>query len=448
MNSNFIINPDTGRNVKINGNVGEKVLNKYYEDGGIIQFKNYKEELGNGDDRYVTLGCRYSGNPNCHYESWAQTLIKPLLKLEPDTNNPSLVDDHVTSTIGSGYSIGTVAATLEITNKGIDQLPADLREGLFAQSGTYPTCVRFSEAPVGKEYHLARIAAKVDLSSVGKGEMDFTTVESTKVFPLGHNGLLSMYHKLTDVGNAESKLSSAYSLLGTVARGLTSASSIPSMMSANTPDLKTKAHGLLSYNAGGKDYYSHVPFAIDGKKSSAVFKFRFAAVNKHKFFNSKNKKKVNRILASKKTQAEKDAAIMKMCRDTGKEVLARNFRKDTKTKDMEWELQIQLSEHPDRDPINDATLLWNSEFYTVGKLRIPHQDINEEGLSNLVPIENSKRLLFYPGKVHRPVGDVACYRAYVYPKYDKVRQQHLLGISNGKAQKCPFMDMMNNMHNK
>jgi hypothetical protein len=39
----------------------------------------------------------------------------------------------------------------------------------------------------------------------------------------------------------------------------------------------------------------------------------------------------------------------------------------------------------------------------------------------MLPIENSKRLSFVPGKVHEGVGDIAVFRNYLYPRYDVAR---------------------------
>ena len=53
-------------------------------------------------------------------------------------------------------------------------------------------------------------------------------------------------------------------------------------------------------------------------------------------------------------------------------------------------------------------------------------------------LENTKRLSFVPGKIHKGVGDISAYRNYLYPLYNKARQQHLLGIVDGTPIRCPF----------
>ena len=56
---------------------------------------------------------------------------------------------------------------------------------------------------------------------------------------------------------------------------------------------------------------------------------------------------------------------------------------------------------------------------------------------------NSKRFVFDPSvNPNPPVGDIAAFRAYFYPRYDRARQAHLLGVQSGQPAACPFQKIL------
>ena len=414
-----------------------------------VVFHDYKEYLEQSLDRKIPIGCNTPKSPNCHWSRWADILIEPLLAMTPNAANPSSVDDHQSSTIGNGFTLGTVAGFLSIEEDSLEMFPPSIRLGLFAKAGVFPVCIRFSEAPVDQSvdkkgvsvaaFNLARLAAKIELAP-GK-EIDLLTTESLPNFPIGNNSQLATFHEMTLLKAKKSFQRSNIFVhaFRTVAHVVSDLRQTLQMAQVATPSHEDIRKKHLPYNVGGKEFYSMTPFAVQGPDAAAVFKFRFKPLP-----SEKNRYRNKTLAELLKDATDDDLARLSKNKNTA-ETMAMNFREDLRQYDIRYYLQVQFSTSPECEPLNDVKITWRSKWYTLGLLVIPKQNVNAEGLSDKVPIENSKRLSFCPGKIHQGVGDISAYRQFLYPLYDQVRQEVLLGVKGGIPQQCPFHDIMQNM---
>ncbi|MDC0367024.1 hypothetical protein OAM67_01210 [bacterium] len=404
------------------------------------RYQNYAKVLAAHGDRTTTTSAR---NPNSHFKAWSNVLINNLkTKVKPNPAKPALVDDHGTgepgtgTTIGNGYTLGVAAGVLYVTQRGLQQIPVHFRNGLF-KAGKYNVCTRFSEAPASG-MHLARLAAKVQL---GQGrELDLLTTETKTNFPIADNKALSIF------------VQSETSTLQAAVRALWYAGTTKKLVANNPPTVGELGMMHLPLQPLGRSFYSMVPFAVKGSGAGeiAVFKFSFVPrdATRRAFVDKEMMHKCRHVLRSKVTSKEKYAQLKELATHNTKFTMADSVRRGLKSKQpVEYDLRVQFSTDPRTEPLNDATVRWNTPEYTIGTLRIPAQTCNADGVSSLVKLDNSKRLSFVPGKIHKSVGDVGAFRHYLYPHYDRARQQHLLG-NDGTAQKCPFAHIAANMNRK
>lgn len=442
MDYNYFINdPKTGRNVSIYSRKGQQIINEYAmnQHGGTkIPYYDYKATLDAGQDRTVPTKCMFNKNPECHWPDWAKILIDNMEQIQPQATNPELVDDHDGTLIGNGYTIGLVSGILNISAEDLEQIPDDLRTGILEKEGNFTTCIRFSEAPVDKgNYHLARLAAKICLAH--DRELDILTTETGQNFPIPNNHGLSIFHS-GEATKHGSMIGKTVSALGTFGRVVRYGPAFIQLFKNSKPTEQQLREKHLPYTVAGREYYSMSPFAIDGKHSSAVVKFAFIpkAKTRHLFTNTE---------LAREAQTADQATLATLVKDVNtKYSMKEGFKHDVENNDIEFDFKIQFSTDPERDPINYLTKNWESPYYKVGTLTIPKQKIVKDGMSAIFAshFDNTKRLSFVPGKIHRGVGDISAYRNYLYPLYNKARQQHLLG-NDGKPLKCPFGFMMRQM---
>lgn len=401
--------------------------------GTHFPFYDYKEILDTGGDRSITASelpaaalasmnslTLNSGDPNKSWFGWAKSLIDKLKQnVIPQRDKPEDVDDHNATTIGNGYTIGLVHGVLNINGDDLKRIPYDLKTGMFKQTGNFRTTIRFSEAPVGEgAYHLARLAAKIELGA--DKEIDILTTETGQNFPIPNNNALSFFHSL------EAKK------LGTIARGFAYLKNVVDMVKNSKPTDQQLRELHLPYTVAGRDYYSMSPFAIEGKKSSAVVKFAFTP--------KAETRDIFTTGLAEQAKTANPATLSRLVKENTKFTMKEGFERDVKNNDIVFDFKIQFSTDPVRDPINYLTKNWESPYYKVGTLTIPKQELTKDGMATIFAphLENTKRLSFVPGKIHKGVGDVSAYRNYLYPLYNKARQQHVLGIVDGTPIRCPF----------
>jgi hypothetical protein len=97
---------------------------------------------------------------------------------------------------------------------------------------------------------------------------------------------------------------------------------------------------------------------------------------------------------------------------------------ELKQRPFEFDLQIQLCTDLQRMPVQDVTVEWLeqfSPFVTVAKVRIPKQDISDDG-----NLEKMDALSFTPWRVtadHAPLGEIQRVRKEVYRRSSMVRHR-------------------------
>mmetsp|Transcript_33421 Transcript_33421/g.71039 ORF Transcript_33421/g.71039 Transcript_33421/m.71039 type:complete len:375 (+) Transcript_33421:92-1216(+) len=132
----------------------------------------------------------YSALPQ-NYEMWEKLMVGKFYDGWKDADSPTGVrtNDHNFNTpLGQGNTLGFVAAQLTLTNH------TGMNYGLFAQSGTIPAVVRFSDFGADTSTkRLARMAVKVPLESAWGGEVNLLFTETLDVFPIDDYKQLSSF---------------------------------------------------------------------------------------------------------------------------------------------------------------------------------------------------------------------------------------------------------------
>lgn len=329
------------------------------------------------------------------------------------------VDDHDGTPIGNGESIGLVAATLTLDKSQINKLPPQFQTGLFSLCGS-STCPKMKAAirmshTNAASLDLMRISLKVNTKI---GEVDFTTTETLKGFPIANRDQLNAF---------------AFQ----VRRGLPAALlRFPrefAQLAGQTNNL-VKAFGDETTVAGalGKDYYSMIPFRLGNAGSSAgAFKMRLAAQQPVRFPGAGSSK----------------AQYLKNMRD--------QFVENVEADEHRFSFDIQVATDPKHHSVMDAATVWNetsAPWIRMGDVVIPRQRFSKPvTVGNVVGSGlwvngrasfNSKELRFNPSSAaHPPIGDIGHFRTYLYPIYDKERQEYLLGKSGGAPAVCPWAMM-------
>ena len=117
------------------------------------------------------------------------------------------VDDHDAIQLGKGHTLAILAGKLELTEQHLEQLPAQLRVGLFEHARTadeaYPVYIRLSHTHAcGLD--LARAAVKVNLApdpaapEQWTSVMDMLTTESVNFFHVKNMGELQTFNRMSE----------------------------------------------------------------------------------------------------------------------------------------------------------------------------------------------------------------------------------------------------------
>ncbi len=99
-----------------------------------------------------------------------------------------------------------------------------------------------------------------------------------------------------------------------------------------------------------------------------------------------------------------------------------DFSTQLRSKELQWDLQLQPFVDPQRTPIEDASVNWPSPYTTVARLTLPRQDsASPQGQALAQQVEAA---VFDPWQAlaaHRPLGDVMRARKVVYFESQKGR---------------------------
>jgi catalase len=111
----------------------------------------------------------------------------------------------------------------------------------------------------------------------------------------------------------------------------------------------------------------------------------------------------------------------------------RDFLRDRLIKDLKYPkepiafaLFVQFQENKDKEPIDDATVIWKTKFIRVGTITLPKQDIDTDDRH-----KKDKQMSFSPGNAlpeHAPLGSINMVRKKVYEQLarERIKEQPAL----------------------
>jgi hypothetical protein len=209
------------------------------------------------------------------------------------------IDDHQISTLGKGYTLGIMAAELEITQEQINQLPEELRTGLFAKPGKYESLIRVSHTSIVEVLDVMRYALKIHIGEENNhnndsdddgdakckenkkildsngtphwsNDIDLLFTESVNWFPIADDNQLNAFtYVVADrLASAIKKAGNAFYYVGGVL-GLVDNKS--KLLTDETIE-KVQTTSVLN-----KNYYSMTPYELGGK---AIMKYTLSCGGK------------------------------------------------------------------------------------------------------------------------------------------------------------------------
>lgn len=368
-----------------------------------------------GDSKAYLNGTQASASTWRHGPTWKNTFVGALQKLG---RTGVEVDDHDGTPIGNGESIGLVSAKLIFDKAQIDKLPRAFQTGIFGFCNTacpqLQAAIRFSHTNAA-DHDLMRVALK--LHTTKYGEVDFHFTETLEGFPIKDIEQLEAFSYMEEHGAAWALVRYPLSL---------------ARMGSQQSSLASR-YGPDSFKAGalGKTYYSMIPFRLGVRGSSAgAFKVRLVAQQSQRHPGGGAKQPKQEYLKGMR------------------EYLVRHVN----ARGTSFSFEIQVATNAKQHSLMDAYTVWNetsAPWVRMGTVRIPQQEfVSPVTVGSVVgsglwvkgrAAFNSKELAFLPGgEPHPPVGDIGHFRSFLYPPYDKERQEVLLGKPGGIPAKCPL----------
>jgi catalase len=286
----------------------------------------------------------------------------------------------------------------------LENLPAELAQGLFAQPGSYPVVMRFSTIPgdvlddnVSVPRGLAIKVVGVPGARVSGSEGDVTqdfVFANGPVFPKGHpKGFLSTLKLLAGTTD---KAPGLKKVLSSVMRG---AEKLLESVGGESPTLMTLG-GYPEINILGDDLYSQAPILYGDYMVKVAIKPFSAGLRALRKAKLDLKDKPNGI----------------------REAVVDFFRVNAGV----WDLQVQLCTDLEAMPIEDASKLWpedKSPYQSVARIFIAPQDAWSAARVKQVDEEMS----FSPWHAlaaHRPLGAIMRVRKTVYDTAARFRAEH------------------------
>lgn len=354
---------------------------------------------------------------------WEQRLINAYTRAWKAKGSPVGIqeNDHDYRTLlGQGNTLGFLHARLELSSS-VDET----RYGLFAETGTIPAVVRFSDfGSSDSPVRLARMAVKVPLATAWGGEVNLLMTETLDSFPVQDYQEWSSF--VTDTALPWYQMFWEHLSLKTL---LDDAKL--SISSAWVLGVRNFAEGMLSKIFGqevlAKSYYGQTPYMLGDHQA---MKFSF--------------------IASQRTCGETDDASTQCC--LPKAARFANFQ-DPKGYvaaragataaflarcDAKFDLMLQVKKFSSNEDtiLHDAASSWRETPIKVGTLTIPRQNVAadkavsydlQQKLAETLQMEPEgvdKIFAFHPIATHednRPVGDINDFRSAFYSQNTRSR---------------------------
>jgi hypothetical protein len=267
-------------------------------------------------------------------------------------------------------------------------IAAEYKIGLFKEPKTYPAWIRFSNGEThvlsDKKKDFRGFAIKV-LNVPGK-KLD----ENHPDIPV--HDFVMMNRKIFISGNIKKFKDILFVV--TTPHTLSSIPKKAMIFLSNTPVLYRAFKGkIANRNPGARAYFSTTPYRF-GDETKAV---------KYAVFPS---------------AANPDLSPDKKSDD----LLRVNLATTLKEHQLEYEFKIQFQEDPDKMPIENPTVQWNSPFHKVATIRIPIQDFNTDERNEI-----GENISFNPWHClaeHQPLGNFNRARKIIYDRMYEYRHKH------------------------
>lgn len=318
-----------------------------------------------------------------------------------------------------GPMLALMHGTLEITQEGIDQLPPELRLGPWAKPGVFDAMVRFSLLE-----KLFRMAVKFDFNW-NKGDKYCTSYNEEN----GYYGMDILTTAIYLEGDNTSPFADAYDVMQLQSFAKGNICTKLGILCCRT-NSAMRVLGTTQTNRKRYDRVATVASALDMTYSSKMACACGPACVKYSFVPP-------RTLPAAGEPAPKGTVDHELSRKLVTEEVM-----EEKNGEFEFDFRIQIATAavcpgPIR-ACEDSTLLWNeakSKPIVMGKLRLKTAVPDKSVFFQLTP--DAPTTKFAPWNVpheHRPLGNMARARRYVYHRHAEARIKEFAVA----PVKCPF----------
>lgn len=334
-------------------------------------------------------------------------------------------DHNFDTSLGQGNTLAFVAARLTI----FPGLEERLRHGLFAEPGTYPAIVRFSD--FGKDAsttRLARMAVKVPLPSAWSGQANLLFTESMDTFPLADYDALRAF-----TGNPSNK----------ACNGLRSLCGILRVLFGQNFAKVVRGRAFRD-EVLAKSYYSQLPYMLG---EDHAMKFQLIPKQVTRF--GCRASDPDHFLPPTRAPASKQQALdwARQRSSIISEYLSQNEAS------FNLELQVKDKASNEHSLARRADMRWKEKPIVVGTLTIMKQNCTTEhavGIKlqsaiseelGLKPSVIDKAFTFHPIATHelnRPMGEINHFRSGFYGLDAQERISTIHKELGGPGHKIPF----------
>lgn len=267
-------------------------------------------------------------------------------------------------------------------------LPHELKVGIFKEQRSYPAWLRFSNGKTKPlpDYKKDIRGLAIKLMNVPGKKLDFNHSEITShdfILMNTKNFVASDVKKFADILSVVTTKSPLSSIPGKIGIAF-----------SNLDVLKRAGKAAVKINNPCEiDYFSTVPYRF-GDESKAV-KYAVRPSSSNKLLNPDT---------------------------TSEHMLRNNFAATVRENVLEFDFCVQFQTDPVKMPIEDPTVIWNSEFIKLATIKIPKQICNTPEREKFG--DDLAFNTWHCIAEHRPIGSFNRVRAHIYEEMYAFRHEH------------------------
>ena len=383
---------------------------------------NYTAEDGGGVDESF----------RAMWPEYLDVLSEPLRKMQkrPD------IDDHQHGTaFGKGISYGLVEASVQLDPDVISRIaktkggPTDasflLQHGLLSALGDgkpRKVIARFSHSPVLQQ-HLSRMALKIEVDS--NRHMDLVMAEVTPNMPIEDRDVMKadFAFRLAHF----SKLRAAYYGAFGAGGGLKFPRNVLRLYRNSQEYKKRDNEATKLYSVLGDNFYVQVPY----QAGLSPFKAVAASAMKMRLVPEVRPPSPPGIFSCKGNGTD-DPGLSDLDWWCVPKLMMKQFLEDVAKGPTKFHLEVQVASDPVEHPLNNAYSMWEgAPWVRVGMLSIPQQEFFRTDGTEYDHVSTrwkhvsgfyGKDVFYSPwNEIVKPVSDIMAFRAWMYPRYDRLR---------------------------